>query len=189
MTKYHPLKELLRVRLLEFIREPETVFWVYGFPLLLAIGLGIAFRTGAEEQIFVDVQQHETAEALAVTLGKIPGLNVEIHSSSECQARLRSGRSSLTVVPGRHFVFLFDPTRPESTQARQRVNEILQQAAGRIDPVATEDQLITEPGARYIDFLIPGLIGLNLLGSHNVFWRESGTSTGRLLSMTCWTSG
>ena len=165
MTKYHPLKELLRVRLLEFIREPETVFWVYGFPLLLAIGLGIAFRNGAEEHIFVDVQQHETAEGVAATLRKIPGLNVEIHSSAECQARLRSGRSSLTIVPGRPYVFLFDPTRPESTQARQRINDILQQAAGRTDPIATEDRLVTEPGARYIDFLIPGLIGLNLLGS------------------------
>jgi ABC-2 type transport system permease protein len=165
MTKYYPLKELLRVRLLEFIREPETIFWVYGFPLLLAIGLGIAFRNGAEEQLFVDVQQHETAEGIAAALGRIPGLNVEIHPSSECQVRLRSGRVSLIVIPGHPCTFLFDPTRPESAQARQRVNDILQRAAGRVDPVATVDQFVTEPGARYIDFLIPGLIGLNLLGS------------------------
>jgi ABC-2 type transport system permease protein len=165
MTKYHPLKELLRVRILEFIREPETVFWVYGFPLLLAIGLGIAFRNGTGEKLFIDVQQQETAESVAATLRKIPGLNVEIHSPAECQARLRAGKSSLTVVPGRTYAYLFDPTRPESAQARQRVNDILQRAAGRADPLATEDRLVTEPGARYIDFLIPGLIGLNLLGS------------------------
>ncbi len=40
--KPHPLKELSLARLREFLREPEAVFWTYGFPLLLAVGLGIA---------------------------------------------------------------------------------------------------------------------------------------------------
>src|SRR6516225_2084904 len=35
---------LLMARMLELKREPEVVFWVFIFPLLLALGLGIAFR-------------------------------------------------------------------------------------------------------------------------------------------------
>ena len=41
----------------------------------------------------------------------------------------------------------------------------IQRAAGRVDPVATSDRLMREPGSRYIDFLIPGLLGMNLMGS------------------------
>ncbi len=45
----HPLAELVKSRLREFLREPGYVFWVFGFPLLLAVGLGIAFREKAPE--------------------------------------------------------------------------------------------------------------------------------------------
>ena len=40
-----PSSELTRARVLEFVREPEAVFWVFVFPVLLALALGIAFRT------------------------------------------------------------------------------------------------------------------------------------------------
>src|SRR6266852_6736537 len=35
---------LLVARIKELQREPEVIFWVFVFPLLLALGLGIAFR-------------------------------------------------------------------------------------------------------------------------------------------------
>ncbi len=60
--------------------------------------------------------------------------------------------------------YRYDPTRPEATAARAVVDDILQAAAGRKDPVATRDVKVTEPGSRYIDFLIPGLIGINTMG-------------------------
>jgi ABC-2 type transport system permease protein len=163
MTNYHPFKELLKARMREFIREPETVFWVYAFPVLLVIGLGIAFRNRPVEQVFVDVQYHILAEKTASDLRKYPDFVVAIHSDRECSDRLRLGKSSLVVIPGESFTFLFDPTRPESVIAHQRVDDVLQRAAGRLDPLRTREQHITEPGTRYIDFLIPGLIGMNLL--------------------------
>lgn len=163
MTKYHPFSELLKSRMREFIREPETVFWVYAFPVLLAIGLGIAFRNRPVERVFVDIQQHEFAEEVAANLRKLPDIAVSIHSQAECRDRLRLGKSSVVVIPGSQYSFLFDPTRPESVLARQRVDDILQRAAGRRDPLSTIDRHITEPGSRYIDFLIPGLLGMNLL--------------------------
>ncbi len=164
MRKYHPLKELLKSRIREFVREPETIFWVYGFPVLIALGLGIAFSNRPIDRVFVDVVQHERAEAVAGDLGQDPGFVVEIHEESACRERLRLGKSVIVVVPGDSFSYLYDPTRPESVLARQRVDDVLQRAAGRSDPVATEDRHITEPGNRYIDFLIPGLLGMNFLG-------------------------
>ena len=61
------------------------------------------------------------------------------------------------------YRFVFDPTRPGSVHARDAVNDVLQRAAGRTDPVATTDLAVTEPGSRYIDFLVPGLIGMGLM--------------------------
>jgi ABC-2 type transport system permease protein len=163
MTKYHPLEELLKARLREFIREPETIFWVYVFPVLLAIGLGIAFRDRGTERTFVDVEMNAQAQDVARRLSAANTLVVAIHTPKECRDRLRFGKTAIVVVPGDPHTYLYDPTQPESALARQRVNDVLQQSAGRHDPLPVSDRPITEPGARYIDFLIPGLLGMNLL--------------------------
>ncbi len=163
MTNYHPFRELMKARLREFFREPETIFWVYAFPVLLAVGLGIAFRNRPAERMVVDIERHVMAESVAASLERHPEFVVAIRSKPECMARLRVGKSALVVIPGDSVTFLFDPTRPESTLARQQVDDALQRAAGRRDPLSTTDQHVTEPGTRYIDFLIPGLIGMNLL--------------------------
>ncbi|NWG14529.1 MAG: ABC transporter permease [Acidobacteria bacterium] len=164
-NRLHPLRELLLARFRESFREPEVVFWTYGFPLLLAVGLGIAFRNRPMEQIYVDVEQHTSAAAVAEHLRGSPGFTVEVHLRQACRERLRLGKSSITVVPGEHYTFVYDPTRPESALARQRVDDVLQRAAGRRDPIPIREQQVQEPGARYIDFLVPGLIGMNLMGS------------------------
>jgi ABC-2 type transport system permease protein len=57
----HPLVQLTRVRYREFFREPEAVFWVFIFPVLLAAGLGIAFRNRAPERTGVVVVAREGA--------------------------------------------------------------------------------------------------------------------------------
>jgi ABC-2 type transport system permease protein len=162
--KYHPLKELSLARLREFLREPEAVFWTYGFPLLLAVGLGIAFRNRPIEKIYVDVAEHEQAPAIARVLKQSPEMVVEVHPEQECRDHLRLGKSSLVVIPGTVVTYVFDPSRSESELARQRVNDVLQRAAGRQDPLESREKLVTEPGARYIDFLVPGLLGMNLMG-------------------------
>jgi ABC-2 type transport system permease protein len=163
MMKYHPLKELLKARMREFVREPEAIFWVYGFPVLIAIGLGIAFSNRPVDRVFVDVQQHAIAEDVAGDLRQNTDFEVGIHPESECRERLRLGKSLIVIIPGDSFTYLFDPTRPECVLARMRVDDALQHAAGRLDPIPTEDRHVTEPGTRYIDFLIPGLLGMNLL--------------------------
>jgi ABC-2 type transport system permease protein len=59
--------------------------------------------------------------------------------------------------------YRFDPTRAETRLARGTVDDLVQRAAGRRDPRAVHDEQVQERGARYIDFLIPGLIGMNLM--------------------------
>jgi ABC-2 type transport system permease protein len=63
------------------------------------------------------------------------------------------------------LTFHFDPTRPESRAARLGLDDALQHGAGRVDVVEVHDETTTARGGRYIDFLIPGLVSLNIMGS------------------------
>ncbi len=76
----------------------------------------------------------------------------------------QSTRSASTALTG-EIDYQYDPTRPESKVARLAVDDALQRALGRTDVMIARERQTVEPGARYIDFLIPGLIGLNLMGS------------------------
>jgi ABC-type polysaccharide/polyol phosphate export permease len=161
------LVQLTRVRYREFFREPEAVFWVFIFPVLLAAGLGIAFRNRAPERTAVAVVAVEPdAEELAAALRKAEGLDVSLSSDSAAAEALRTGEVSLVVVPtGEKVEYRYDDTRPESRAARLLVDDALQRAAGRQDSIPVADQLVRERGSRYIDFLVPGLLGMNLMGS------------------------
>jgi ABC-type multidrug transport system permease subunit len=163
MTTHHPLRELTLARIREFLREPEAVFWTYGFPLMLAVGLGIAFRDRPVEVVYVDVQEDARAGDVVSRLAARDDLVATVHGKDECRERLRMGKTALVVVPGDPVTFVYDPGRPESALARVRVDDVLQRAAGRRDALRTADIRITEPGARYIDFLVPGLLGMNLM--------------------------
>ena len=156
-----PLVELTLTRLRLFFREPGAIFWTFGFPVVLAIALGIAFRNRPPEPVFVAVE----SAALQQQLAQAPELRVELLDDVAARAALRTGRASLVVLPGAPRTYLFDPTRPESRLARALADDALQRADGRRDPTLTRDQPITEPGSRYIDFLIPGLIGMTLMSS------------------------
>jgi ABC-type polysaccharide/polyol phosphate export permease len=164
----HPLVQLTRVRYREFFREPEAVFWVFIFPVLLAAGLGIAFRNRAAERTVVAViAERPGAEKLARVLGRGPELEASLLSDSAAAKALRTGDVALVVVPSAdgRIEYRYDDTRPESRNARFQVDDALQRATGRRDPVPVRDQLVRERGARYIDFLVPGLLGMNLMGS------------------------
>ena len=170
--------ELSLVRMREFLREPEAVFWTFVFPLLLAAGLGIAFRNRPPETVKVAVVgRTPAAERAAAALRGSKGLIVETTSDDSAAARaLRTGAVALVVAPtdsafapaprGSVGVeYRFDPSRPDARSARAIVDEALQRAAGRTDPLAVREATVQARGSRYIDFLIPGLLGLNIMGS------------------------
>jgi ABC-2 type transport system permease protein len=164
----HPLVQLTRVRYREFFREPEAVFWVFIFPVLLAAGLGIAFRNRGPERTVVGVVAGQPEAArLAEALRRDKELEASLLSDSAATEALRTGDIALVIVPsaGGAVEYRYDDTRPESRIARLLVDAALQRSAGRHDPMAVKDQLVRERGARYIDFLVPGLLGMNLMGS------------------------
>lgn len=163
MSRHTPFVQLFLARIREFLREPEVVFWVFGFPLLLAVGLGVAFRNKPPDEIVVGILKSEAAAATAGVLRQDAGFRASILGSEEASRQLRLGKVSLLVVPGDTYEYRYDPTRPESVLARQMVHDALERAAGRTDRVEVRETLITQPGARYIDFLIPGLLGMNIM--------------------------
>ncbi len=161
----HPLVQLTLSRMREFYREPEAIFWVFGFPIVLAFALGIAFRSRGPGELNVAVLRGAGDTTIAATLDESPALKAVVLDSAEGRQRLRTGRIALLVIPGEPIVYRYDSTRTESRLARLEVDAALQRARGRADPAAVRDERVTEPGSRYIDFLIPGLLGMNLLGS------------------------
>lgn len=201
-----PLVQLTLTRVREFVREPEAMFWVFLFPLLLAAALGLAFRDKAPDRIPVGVSEVPGAAPITpivAALGRSPVLLVKRMPPQAAWDALRTGKISLLVEPSaaapggtpggaagalpppgaptpaapsaaapgsvagaaRSVVFRFDETRPDARSARLEAEDALERAAGRRDLVAVHAEHVTEKGARYIDFLIPGLLGMNLMGT------------------------
>ncbi|NUP05389.1 MAG: ABC transporter permease [Polyangiaceae bacterium] len=158
-----PIAELVLARWRSFYREPGVLFWSFGFPLVLAIALGIAFRNRAPEPVMVAVQSGPGASEVEHALEGADDVRVRTLDEEAARAALRTGKVSIVVVPGSPRSYHFDATRPESRLARAVVDDRLQRADGRADVFESTDQLVTEPGSRYIDFLIPGLIGTGLM--------------------------
>src|ERR1022692_3758912 len=161
---------LLGARMLELKREPEVVFWVFVFPLLLATGLGIAFRNKPADASSVAIVAGAGAQEAEALLQRSPqhaSFKVDVQDGDAARKGFRLGKYDLVIEPdgGGGLRYRYDPARPESVLARAEVDDALQAAAGRKDVVATSLVTSSEPGSRYIDFLIPGLLGMNLMNS------------------------
>jgi ABC-2 type transport system permease protein len=164
-TKDRPaLVELTIARFRLFMREPSALFWTFGFPIVLAIALGIAFRNRPPEPLRIAIEAGTGAERV---LSELPSDQVKatIEDTETARRELRVGKVVLVIVPGAPRTYRYDETRPEGRAARLLVDERLQRAEGRVDVTAVADERVTEVGARYIDFLIPGLVGLTLMQS------------------------
>jgi ABC-type multidrug transport system permease subunit len=162
----NPLWELTLTRLRLFFREPSAVFWTFGFPLALSLALGIAFRNRPPEPVRIALTGAGASGRLFPALSRAEGLQVSYYSDEiEARNALRTGKVDAAVIDREPIEILHDPTRPESRLARALASDAIQRAAGRADAVTVSDRAMTEPGSRYIDFLIPGLIGMNVMSS------------------------
>lgn len=161
----HPFVEMTITRLLILVREPEMIFWVFIFPLLMALALGIAFRSPAEAPVAVGVERSAGAEALLDALSGHESVEVVAIDAGASATALRDGLAHVVVVATDPPTYRYDPTRPESRLARQTVDDLLQRAAGRSDVWTGRNETVTAPGSRYIDWLIPGLLGMNIMGT------------------------
>ncbi|MBN2576133.1 MAG: ABC transporter permease [Deltaproteobacteria bacterium] len=161
----NPVVQLTLMRLREMAREPGVLFWVFGFPVLLAIALGVAFRARGPEPVVVGALPgigSEVRRALAAARVQVKDLDAD-----SAARELRAGRVSLLLLPPAgpegELGFRFDPARAEARTARAVVNAAVQRAAGQTEPLAVADHEVHEPGSRYIDFLVPGLVAMNLM--------------------------
>jgi ABC-2 type transport system permease protein len=161
------LPQLTLVRFREFLREPEAVFWTFAFPIILALGLGVAFRNKPADVIAVGVVTGTApGDSINAHLAHVSGLTVQPMSDSAAVRALGTGDVALVAAPkaGGGIEYRFDETRPEGRSARFLVDDALQRAAGRADPMAVSERKVREKGSRYIDFVVPGLLGMNIMG-------------------------
>jgi ABC-2 type transport system permease protein len=167
-------RHLLWARIIELKREPEVVFWVFIFPLLLAAGLGIAFRNKPADNASVVVIAGGGAQKTLAMLDNAeknsPAHSIIRATVLDRDAALKAfhvGKYDLAIEsnPNGSYTYYYDPARPESVLSRAEIDAALQSAAGRKDAVTTSSKSSSEPGSRYIDFLIPGLLGMNLMNS------------------------
>jgi hypothetical protein len=162
------MRQLTLTRFREFVREPEALFWSLLFPILLSVGLGIAFRNRPAEVVHVAVVgEPAAASRTLVALRQSRAVAPESLSADAARVALRTGRVALVVRAGPNgaVTYEFDDTRPDSRDARFLADDAIQRAAGRADRVAFTEQHVRDRGSRYIDFVVPGLLGLGLMGN------------------------
>ncbi len=156
------LYQLTMVRFRLFIREPEAIFWIFVFPILLAGGLGIAFRNRPADVFQVGATTAQLTHALAAD----KGLTATTMNEADGTRALATGSILLLAVQTPDGVsYKFDETNPDARTARMVADRAIQTAAGRHEAIHVQNQLVRETGSRYIDFVVPGLLGMNLMGS------------------------
>ncbi|KYF58833.1 integral membrane transport protein [Sorangium cellulosum] len=158
-----PLALLIRARVVEFLREPEALFWMLVFPILLSSALAVAFRSQPAEPVLVGVEAGAEAEPRRAALEAAGPVVARVLPREQARQALRAGKVSLVVLATDPPTYWYDPTRPESRMARLEVDQALQRAAGRADAFQPAALEMTERGSRYIDFLVPGLLGMNVM--------------------------
>ena len=156
------LYQLTIVRFKLFLREPEAIFWIFIFPILLAVGLGIAFRNRPADVLQVGATTQQLTQALAAD----KGLTATTMDEAAGTHALATGSILLLAIQEPDGVaYKFDDTNPDARTARLLADRAIQTAAGRREAVRAENDLVHETGSRYIDFVVPGLLGMNLMGS------------------------
>jgi hypothetical protein len=168
--RLHPLLELTKARLREFFREPGMIFWVFGFPIVMAVGLGLAFRSQPPEKPAVavlgpDSPASEAAASVRALLGSAVLAAVGVSEEDALRGLARTRYALVVDLRGGEPVYRYDPVSSSARLARALADAELQRAAGRKDVLSPRDEPQTLAGTRYIDFLLPGLIGLNIMGS------------------------
>ena len=161
----HPLIELTLARFKEFLREPEAVFWVFAFPIIMTCALGIAFRSSADQPIIVGVVRTTGGAEMTAVLQQAGGFTVRPVDEGDIGRAVRDGRAAVVVSPGAPPVYHFDSARAESQAARLAVDAALQRAAGRVDRFVAAERPLEIVGSRYIDWLVPGLLGMNIMST------------------------
>lgn len=183
----------IKIGLKTYLRFPEAMFWMVGFPVLLLVGLGFVVGGSSVTKLKLVWSQTAPISAEDTSLGQAfnqLGLAVEIITPEQADVRWKegklpallerqSGHYSLRVnayseEQGMHIAALVQQGFLMTQMHAHGVNEM-----ARI-PVVTESPAGRQGGS-YAAYLLPGLLGLNLLmmgvfsaGTIDVTLREKG---------------
>ncbi len=163
----NPFYQLVMANVRSYLRQPEAIFWTYGFPLVMVVGLGLAFNTDAEVRTPFLVSDRASSSPSISKLMSDVRFDVDVRSFEEGIERIRRNQSVLLVDadPAGGVRYFYDPTNPDAVATRALVDDAIQRSAGRADVIAINENYTDAPGSRYVDFLVPGLIGMNLMGA------------------------
>ena len=167
----HPIIELSLARLREWVREPEAIFWAFVFPIVMSVALAVAFPGQESRPVVVGIthepgtQNSGPALNVRAALEEIEGVVLRDVSAGDELRAIRDGDVHVIVIPGDPPTYRFDPDRAEARLARLVVDEALKRAAGRTDPWNAREEPVVVAGSRYIDWLIPGLLGMNIMST------------------------
>jgi ABC-2 type transport system permease protein len=167
----HPIIELSLARLREWVREPEAIFWAFVFPIVMSVALAVAFPGREGRAVVVGMTREPGTQSSAAALKfrtalqGLEGVVLRDVSAGDELRVIRDGDVHVIVVPGDPPTYRFDPDRAEARLARLVVDEALKRAAGRTDPWVAREEPVVVAGSRYIDWLIPGLLGMNIMST------------------------
>src|SRR3984957_10173114 len=126
------LFQLTIVRFRLFWREPEAIFWIFIFPILLAVGLGIAFRNRPADVLQVGATTGQLTQALRAD----KGLTAETMDEAAGAHALATGNILLLATQTQNGVaYKYDDTNPDARTARLLADRAIQTAAGRHEAV------------------------------------------------------
>jgi ABC-type multidrug transport system permease subunit len=183
------LWQLILANILEKLREPAVLFWGIGFPILMSIGLGIAFSRKPETLRHVALISADTGTFSVVLLDEKLGnttFRLEKMSWEEAMVQLKRGHVNVAVTAGDSgYRYHFDPVNQDAQLVYMKLSPALDripaeksgESAGDVFPSHSVYELdmdasgsaridaLTVTGTRYIDFLIPGMIAMGVMFS------------------------
>lgn len=176
-----------------YLRVPAAVFWTIAFPIVMLLGLGTVFsgaKPAAPHLVWVQAAESSPDDALMRTALTERGLDVEVISASAADERWRAGKlpALLEGEAGRYRLRVNSYLVAQGMQAEALVQQAFLAAQARrqgAEPPMRLPVEMSSPGGRhahnYAAFLLPGLLGLNLMmlgvfstGMVDVSMREKG---------------
>ncbi len=161
----HQLVEMTLVRLREYLREPEALFWSFLFPILMTCALGVAFSGSSAARIIVGVVNGTDSQGVISALQRDARFTIRPVEPGDIERTVRDGTAAVVIVPGTPVTYRYDEARSESQAARLAVDAALQREAGRVDAFTPVEQPVSTVGSRYIDWVIPGLLGMGIMST------------------------
>ncbi len=167
-ARRYPFLSLIAARVREFRREPAAIFWVYVFPLILVVALGVAFRNKPVGGFTVAVEAGNRADPVRESWKATGGSGCPCATPRRavrgCAPAVRNWSSPRRPARTKGTPTTSTPPRPTASwHAAWRTKSCSGPRDGRT-PYPRSITRPTEPGGRYIDFLVPGLLGMGLLG-------------------------